>query len=124
MAVDINLIGVQPTLVSGTNIKTINSTTLLGAGDIVTSNLGNSNLESTALARFFTLSGNTSGNYLSIVNQAVSPLLRVQGDGRIGIGTNSPVPHAWERNKLYCKFCKSSFEIEVLQKAPNPVFTP
>ena len=27
--------GLQPTLVSGTNIKTINSTTLLGSGDLV-----------------------------------------------------------------------------------------
>ena len=34
MAIDINLTGVQPTLVSATNIKTINSGTLLGSGDI------------------------------------------------------------------------------------------
>ena len=33
----VNLTGVQPTLVSGTNIKTINSTSLLGLGDIAIS---------------------------------------------------------------------------------------
>jgi hypothetical protein len=33
---DNTLTGVQPTLVSGTSIKTINSTSLLGSGDIVT----------------------------------------------------------------------------------------
>lgn len=38
--VDTSLAGKQATLVSGTNIKTINSTSILGSGDIVISGGG------------------------------------------------------------------------------------
>jgi hypothetical protein len=50
MAIVINLDNVQPTLVSGTNIKTINSVSLLGSGDIPISltNFANGNLSLTA----------------------------------------------------------------------------
>jgi hypothetical protein len=50
MAIEINLDNVQPTLVSGTNIKTINSVSLLGSGDIPISstNFANGNLSLTS----------------------------------------------------------------------------
>ena len=72
----------QDTLVSGTTIKTINGATLLGSGDIVvsSSNLGNSDLTSSANARVFNLNGNTSSNYLAFKNQAGSEVLRMNGD--------------------------------------------
>ncbi len=54
----INLNGVQEELVSGTNIKTVNGSTLLGAGDVVTPNMANTNLTLTA-GRTHTLGTNT-----------------------------------------------------------------
>lgn len=47
-AIQTQLNAKQATLVSGTNIKTVNSVSLLGSGNIVTPNFANTNLEFTA----------------------------------------------------------------------------
>ena len=95
MAIDINLNNVQETLVSGTTIKTINGATLLGSGDIVvsSSNLGNSDLTSSANARVFNLNGNTTSNYLAFKNVADVEILRMDGAGSFKFknGGNSPI---------------------------------
>jgi hypothetical protein len=58
------LTGVQPTLVSGTSIKTINSTSLLGSGDITT---GDVTLTGTQTLTNKTLTNPTVTNYLETV---------------------------------------------------------
>ena len=96
MSIIINLTNVQETLVSGTNIKTINGTTLLGSGDLLisSSNLGNANLTADA-NRTYTLNGSLSSNTLVIKNGAGTDLLKIQGNGVIfsngagGVATNT-----------------------------------
>lgn len=81
----------QATLVSGTNIKTINSTTLLGSGDIVTSHLGNSDLTSTANTRKFILNGSTISNTFEVWN-GVEAVFSIGGNGKVGIGVSGVLP--------------------------------
>lgn len=85
------LAGKQDTLISGTNIKTINGTTILGSGDLVTSHLGNSDLTSTANTRKFILNGSTNANSFEIWN-GTKALFGVGGNGRVGIGTTIIIP--------------------------------
>jgi len=74
--------GVQPTLVSGTNIKTINSTSLLGSGDITISSgltVGTTPVTSGTIGRvFFQGTGN-------VVQQSAS-LFWDNTNARLGVG--------------------------------------
>jgi hypothetical protein len=82
----------QDTLVSGTNIKTINSTSLLGSGDIVisSSNIYNANGSLTS-ARTLTL--NTFA--LTIAGTSSS---RFHANGNVGIGTTTDAGYKLDVN--------------------------
>ena len=85
--ITVNLTNVQETLVSGTNIKTVNGTSLLGSGNIVTtdSSLGVADQSITDLARVVSL--NTSDATSSLVFNSASgrDLFTIDGAGNIGI---------------------------------------
>ena len=85
--ITVNLTNVQETLVSGTNIKTVNGTSLLGSGNIVTadSSLGVADQSITDLSRVVTL--NTSDATSSLVFNSASgtDLFTIDGAGNIGI---------------------------------------
>lgn len=78
--------GMQPELVSGTNIKTINSTSLLGSGDLVISTgltIGTTAIASGTVGRLlFQGTGN-------VVSQSAN-LFWDNTNSRLGIGTASP----------------------------------
>jgi hypothetical protein len=78
--------GLQPTLVSGTNIKTINGNSLLGSGDLVIGGGSGSNIYNTdgtlTGARTLTLGGVA----LTIAGTTSS---RFQANGNVGIGTTT-----------------------------------
>jgi hypothetical protein len=78
--------GLQPTLVSGTNIKTINGNSLLGSGDLVIGGGSGSNIYNTdgtlTGARTLTLGGVA----LTIEGTTSS---RFQANGNVGIGTTT-----------------------------------
>jgi len=58
-----NSIGAQPTLISGTNIKTVNGTSLLGSGDLGTIGIGYGGTgQTTANAAFNALAPSQTGN--------------------------------------------------------------
>jgi hypothetical protein len=80
-------VAVQPTLVSGTNIKTINGTSLLGSGDIVVGG-GSLTIGTTAIS---------SGTVGRILFQGTGNILQQSSNifwdntnGRLGIGTSTP----------------------------------
>ena len=79
-------VAVQPTLVSGTNIKTVNGTTILGSGDLTISTgitIGTTAITSGTVGRvLFQGSGN--------VVQQSSSLFWDSTNNRLGIGTSSP----------------------------------
>jgi len=75
--------GLQPTLVSGTNIKTINGNSLLGSGDLTISGSNIYNADGTLTgARTLTLGGVA----LTIAGTTSS---RFQANGNVGIGTTT-----------------------------------
>ncbi len=83
-AAALSAIGAQASLVSGTNIKTINSTSLLGSGDIsVGVSIGGSITSATAGSVLF---AGTAG----VLAQDNSNLFFDDGNNRLGIGTASP----------------------------------
>jgi hypothetical protein len=77
--VNINLNNVQETLVSGTNIKTINGVTILGAGDLEVG-LGRNDQVITDTERVITLSGDTDAEMLTIKNDSLASVVAFQGD--------------------------------------------
>ena len=73
----------QATLVSGTNIKTVNGTSLLGSGDIGTIGVAYGGTGATTLSSGYLIKGNgTSAVSASAVFDT--------GTGKVGIGTASP----------------------------------
>lgn len=79
-------VAVQPTLVSGTNIKTVNGNSLLGSGDLVVG--GGLTIGTTAI---------TSGTIGRILFEGTGNVLQESANlfwdntnGRLGIGTSSP----------------------------------
>lgn len=88
-------VGAQPTLVSGTNIKTVNNTSLLGSGNISISSssknvwYGTSDTDAATVAKVATTSSGdftlTTGNIVYVkmprANTVASPTLNVDGTG-------------------------------------------
>lgn len=73
----------QATLVSGTNIKTVNGTTLLGSGDLGTIGVAYGGTGVTSLTSGYVLKGNGTS--------AVSASVIYDTGTNVGIGTSSPV---------------------------------
>lgn len=72
----------QATLVSGTNIKTVNGTTLLGSGDLGTIGVAYGGTGATTLSSGYVLKGNGTS--------AVSASVIYDTGTNVGIGTSSP----------------------------------
>ena len=72
----------QATLVSGTNIKTVNGTTLLGSGDLGTIGVAYGGTGATTLTSGYLLKGNGTS--------AVSASVVYDNGTNVGIGTSSP----------------------------------
>ena len=97
MSITINLTGVQETLVSATNIKTINGTSILGSGDLTTadSSLGVADQEVVDATRLINLAGDTSAETLVIENHSGTDIISFAGDSKVrsdanwGFGTSA-----------------------------------
>jgi len=79
--VTINLTNVQATLVSGTNIKTVNGSSLLGSGDLTTadSSIGVADQTITDASRVVTLAGDTLSEYITFENDSGTDFFQVTG---------------------------------------------
>ena len=82
--ITVNLTNVQETLVSGTNIKTVNGTSLLGSGNI--SIVGDGNIYDndgtiTDASRVVTLAGNANTDRLTIQKLDGTDIVDFKGNG-------------------------------------------
>lgn len=87
-AIQTQLNAKQATLVSGTNIKTVNGTTLLGSGDLGTIGVANGG---TGTATAFTTGSVVFAGASGVYSQDNGELFWDDTNNRLGIGTASPV---------------------------------
>ena len=92
----------QATLVSGTNIKTVNGTTLLGSGDLGTIGVAYGGTGATTLSSGYLVKGNGTS--------AVSASVVYDTGTNVGIGTSSPQAklHLLDTNAVYIQLTDSA----------------
>lgn len=80
-----NLTGVQPTLVSGTNIKTVNGSSILGSGDLTISGSGSSTLTIQNKTAAYTVVAGDNG---TIINCTSGTFVSLTAASTLGAGFN------------------------------------